>query len=350
MPHARRLTVLCVLAGAVTAHAQLIQSQQNEIVESVSRLLLANYVFPGEDWEGVGVQPEIPASSEEALETARLAALEGLGTRPTAPVVFAPGVVSVDGLSVYRGCFSPDGSAFYFFRRAAGEGESYRIHVTELLHGAWQPATPVDLGGDHSDLYPTLSPDGRFMVFSSYRPVPGTTTVRQANLWFTERGTDGWSEPRYLEGLSNPDAYNPGAVWGPDDILRYKEVTWRPGRRLHLAASWTGSSFGDPRPDEAFTWAGRIEGHYVWDVTLSPDRSIAILGVSRVDARGWRGQSDLWYARLRGGAWGAPKPIPGVNDAELSENFPVFTPDGEELLFVRDTAKYYKIPVSVLSP
>jgi len=54
---------------------------------------------------------------------------------------------------------------------AAAAGE------TALAPGGWSEAERVDLGGEFSDLYPTLTHDGQRLAFTSYRPFPGDTSA-----------------------------------------------------------------------------------------------------------------------------------------------------------------------------
>src|SRR5690349_6066545 len=101
---------------------------------------------------------------------------------------FEPDLLATD--NVFRGTFAPDGRTFLFFRKVAAnrDDEDYRILQSRLVNGRWTAPTRVTLGGEFSDLYPTISPDGRRLVFSSYRPVPGdTTSHRNAHLWYVDR-------------------------------------------------------------------------------------------------------------------------------------------------------------------
>ena len=58
-----------------------------------------------------------------------------------------------------------------------------------------------------------------------------------------------------------------------------------------------------------------------------------------------RGQpSDLWVSRHRGGTWETPVPlVAGVNTEHGWENFATVTPDGCDLVFVRDFSAFYRV-------
>ena len=55
---------------------------------------------------------------------------------PIEPEIFGAGVLSKG--EVYRGCFTPDGRSFYFFKKVTQGQENYRIFVSQfcrvLLH------------------------------------------------------------------------------------------------------------------------------------------------------------------------------------------------------------------------
>ncbi len=262
------------------------------------------------------------------------------------PEPFLPGIVTVEGENVYRGTFDRGGDRFWFFRKLGEGREQYRIWVTERGADGWRPPRRVDLGGDHSDLYPTVSPDGRALVFSSYRPIPGGGPP-QANLWWAPLGSDGTpGAPRYLGELSDPAAYDAGPVFDPDGTLRWTSEVWGPeARRTHRRARWTGSGFGpaeaDPTPE---AWRARLPDHLIWRVVTAPDGRWAAVEASALGSDGRPGPSDLWLSRRVGDGWGdLIDPGALVNTPDAYENFAGFTPDSHGLLFVRDFATYLRL-------
>jgi hypothetical protein len=267
--------------------------------------------------------------------------------------IFAPGVVSVPGASVYRGAFDPTGTAFYFFRKVAEEeeGEEYRIFVTHRRGGGWSSPERV-FAGEYSDLYPTISPDGRRMVFTSYRPLPGDTApAAKANLWYVDRTAHGWGRPRFMAQASTTANYDAKPVYQADGAVHFTSTLpdWR--TRVHLLTRWDGREFGppvsDPRSVARQGWVLPDSARfYVWDFEESPDGAFAILEVSQI-RDGRRGPSDLWIAFREGQGWSAPRPLDGVNSTGY-DNFFLFSPDGADMLFVRDFSTYYRVPARAL--
>src|SRR5215213_11972867 len=115
---------------------------------------------------GVRVQLPLPSLLRGAL---LLIASATVGSAQTADraTVLAPATISVG--NVYRGTFSPDGKRLLYFRRTSATGERYEIVESRASARGWSAPQRVDLGASTSDLYPSLSPDGRYLVFVSYR-------------------------------------------------------------------------------------------------------------------------------------------------------------------------------------
>src|SRR5206468_4873892 len=84
--------------------------------------------------------------------------------------------------NVFRGTFSPDGKRLLYFRRTAPTGEQYEIVESRATARGWSLPRRVDLGTASSDLYPSISADGRHLVFVSYRSAD-TTTRGATQLW-----------------------------------------------------------------------------------------------------------------------------------------------------------------------
>ena len=264
---------------------------------------------------------------------------------PAESEVVAPGIVS--GGSVYRGSFAPDERTLYFFRKVGpSNGEDYRIFRATRSADGWTPAERVALGGDHSDLYPALSRDGRTLVFSSYRPAPGDTSAhRNAHLWVATRTAAGWSAPRFLAEASRPGWYHSQPFFAHDGSLYVKRTSpdWRTAEQV--VVPFDGTAFGAPRPYEALSqWSTRLADRVVHHVFPAPDDSTVLLELSTRDPATRRpGPSDLWFAVRRGGAWSEPRPLGAGVNSPGTDNFPFFSPDGATLYFVRDFTELRRV-------
>lgn len=257
--------------------------------------------------------------------------------------------------NVYRGTFAPDGRTFLFFRKVSSEpnAEDYRILESRFVNGQWTRPARVSLGGEYSDLYPTVSPDGRRLVFSSYRPVPGDTSSKpNAHLWYADRVGAGWGAPVYMAKASFVGHYNSAPQFLADGSIYWSVTTpdWRTQR--NYVSRWDGREYTAPEEFVAAQrWKNWRPDVHVWNMRLGPDGSFGFVEVSRLDANRRRGPVDLYVTVRRGDSWTEPQPLGGgVNTPAATENFPVVSPDGKYVYFVRDFAGFYRAKLARVMP
>ncbi len=258
-------------------------------------------------------------------------------------------VAAIGSQNLYRGYYAPSGSTLYFFRQIEEAGESYRIFTTTKKDGMWQPARRLDLGGEHSDLYPAVSPDGSRLVFSSYRPVPGEAEPsKNANLWIANNIGGGWSAPRLLEHLSTPDQYDSAPRFEESGSLWFETTSPDWETTTTLVARWNGQAFERPIPHAPIESVKKSlpKGLHVWNGIADPSGLHIILEVSRRGSNNRLGPSDLWAMSRTEESWSEPKPLgSGINTAG-TENFVHFSPDGKRMGFVRDFKEMWEVSFS----
>jgi hypothetical protein len=266
------------------------------------------------------------------------------------PEVFGAGTLS-NG-EIYRGTFGPDGRVFYFFKKITRDEEDYRIFVSRLINDKWTEPQRVVLGGDYSDLYPTLSKDGKRMVFSSYRPVPGDTSPKpNAHLWFVDRKGDGWGQPVFMAAVNKVGHYHSWVEFGYDGAVYFRRTTPDWESTDTLLTRWNGREYSTP------TLFAEVEHWKRWrkDVQIAggspgPDGKVIFLDVATRNKHTGRGASDIWVSFKKsdggkGDSWTEPTPLGPAINAEGYDVFPFFSPDGQMLYFVRDFATFYQIPL-----
>ena len=263
--------------------------------------------------------------------------------------ILGPTMVSVG--NVYRGSFEPDGKTFYFFKKTgAPASEDYTIFRSRLVDRVWTAPERVNLGGAFSDLYPTISPDGRRMVFSSYRPAPGDTAASHPNayLWYADKAGDGWGPPVFMGKTVVFGYYHPQPFFGPAGAV-YFNRSGPPGspHNGQFITRWNGREFDTPeRWDAVDRWRGWRPDVQVIEGAPAPDGSFVILTVSVMDYEHRRRfPADLWVTFRRGTEWTEPRPLGGAVNTSAVENFPFFSPNGQELFFVRDYGRVHHVPL-----
>ena len=257
-----------------------------------------------------------------------------------APELFAPGVIS-DANRQWRITFTRDEAVAYF---AESEGffpatRTATIHVSRLRSGQWTEPEVAPFSGRFSDIDPFITPDGSRLYFSSIRPVDGVTRG-DIDLWYLERTTSGWSEPRrlgpevngpsdelYPSAAANGDLYfgvGPAAPNAESDWDIY--VARRTGDGLapreRLAAVSTDLPFdaGNPTADWEFNPEISADGRTLVFASLRP---------------GGHGLGDLYVSHRRDGRWTPPQNLGSPVNTRWDEYHPTLSPRGDHLYFAR---------------
>lgn len=291
-----------------------------------------------------------PTPSTRVLAGAVITAALGCG-RPASevgvePLPFAMEAIDDPESELFRASVSPDGAELFYFRKVTPDTEDYRIFRTRFVDGAWSAPEMLALGDSTaSNLYPTISPDGRTLVFTSYRPVDRNAS--NANLWMASREGDSWSAPRLLEASSTLENYDAAPWFGPGGVLHFTSTSPDWSTTHDRQARPIGDAFGPWEPDPLWEeFRAVLPDHHVWSGVLAPDGDLAVLEVSARGADGRILPPDLWAARRSDDGWTAPTPLPSPVNSPGTENFPSFAHGNQGiLLFVRDFATLYHVPM-----
>jgi len=114
------------------------------------------------------------------------------------PELFASGYIS-NGSDHFSVSFSPDGKEIYF----EIVDKVVKIGYTNLVNGVWSKPEVVPFCKNDPFIYgnPCVSPDGKKLFFVSFRP--GSVSENKENIWYSERISSGWSDPKPLSSNVN---------------------------------------------------------------------------------------------------------------------------------------------------
>jgi hypothetical protein len=263
------------------------------------------------------------------------------------PQLLGPESVSVG--NVFRGTFTPGGDTLYFFKNVTEGEEDYRIFRSHRNGASWTEPVPVSLGGDYSDLYPAISPDGRRMVFSSYRPAPGDTSAHpSAYLWYVEREGAAWGGPVFMAEATEWAHYHAQPIFDARGDLHFNRSGWDYRGHSEHVSRWDGERYGTPDTSAGWlAWRDRMEPHrHLYETTPGYDGSFLLLAIGERPDSGRPGPADLHVSFRSGTGWTAPRPLEAGVNTPLTENFAFYGPGGRELYFVRDFAGIYHLPLA----
>lgn len=267
---------------------------------------------------------------------------------PPVAIEFAPHLA--DSTKLFRGQFSPDGRELYYFKKVTPGQEDYRIFVSRLQNGTWSAPDRLLVAGEVSELYPTLSPDGRRLVFSSYQPVPGDTSSHpNAHLYVAERRGSGWGTPVLQRTASRIGWYHSGPVVQPDNSVHFMITSpdWRTA--ISMRSEWNGSEYGPATTySEAERWRDwQRDRMQVWGAQPTSQDSVMLVFVSERKPGGGIRPADIYASFRRADGWTEPRPLgAGVNTPEAVENFAFLSSDGCELLFTRGFSRFYHVSLT----
>jgi tetratricopeptide (TPR) repeat protein len=126
-----------------------------------------------------------------------IAQIDYLGQKPPGmkAEIFAPGIVSTNLYEHSAPAFSPDGKLVLW----TVVDPAFHAYLLEMKYenGKWsKPARPSFSDSTADDYYPSFSPDGKKLYFSSRRKLPkGYPEKNNIRIWEIERNKSGWGIP-----------------------------------------------------------------------------------------------------------------------------------------------------------
>lgn len=269
-------------------------------------------------------------SWEMPLKEIKFSNLKGdyLGQTPPwdVPVIFAPGIISVDS-TVEHGypTFSPDGNMVFWqsnLRHKEKETEIF-LKVMRRVDGRWTEPEISPYGG-----MPAFSPNGNKLYFIS------NDTEKEKGLYFIEKQGENWSDPQSLNLIS-----------------RFPELKYMYGPSVtsngtlyffgHAEGLGSRNDFGIYRselingiyakPELLPSSINAAEGVINWMPFIGADESYLLFSSDRQAG----GQGLFISFRKSDGSWTEAHGLGEAINSQKGERFPYVSPDGKYLFFTR---------------
>lgn len=252
------------------------------------------------------------------------------------PEIFAPGEISRDGIQM-KLTMSADGSEILYTERDPATNAVSFI-IRRRAGDSWSEPIVLPYSREYMDIEPSLSPDGKKILFVSNRPESGEGEPKKMpDIWMAENISDQWGTPVRLgppiraDDDSDIEAHPAFLSDGGIYFMRQSGKN----RRLFQAArrgDWFDAPV--PLPLKEDLLAGQFSGP-----CLSPDGRTLLMH-SRQE--GGFGNWDLYAAfKDEAGGWSELKNIGPVVNTDKPESSPTFSPDGRSLFFTRETDIYW---------
>lgn len=212
--------------------------------------------------------------------------------------------------------FTPDGNTVFFDRSA---GPHKTIMVSHRQGGHWSPPQAASFSGQWFDQDPVVSPDGKYLLFDSNRPIgPDGKPLTQdyfaggrgpgSNIWRVDRTRGGWAEPVWLGPTINSDVFVDFPSLAKDGTLYF--MLWNAKEKaMHI---WR-SQYRDGRylPPEFVTLGDPVTS--VHDPAVAPDQSFIVFDYGKVKG----GLGRLSIAFREGDHWSKPTDFGDVLNKDL---------------------------------
>lgn len=224
--------------------------------------------------------------------------------------------------------------------------EQATIVTAQWRPGGWSEPQTAPFSGEYSDMDPFVSPDGRFLFFSSERPTPDGEPARM-DLWMATRTWHGWSEPVHL----GPEVNSPGDelyasadVFGNLYFASDREGNWNIYRSKRLPR-------GGYAPAEKLGPGVNTDARWEFNPEISPDgRTLLFV---RLDFPGdptneGFGFGDIYVSRLRQGEFTPAQNLGACVNTAADEFHPTVLWERRLLFFARSTgaaSDFYYTPL-----
>ncbi|HVS91234.1 MAG TPA: hypothetical protein VHE59_04320 [Mucilaginibacter sp.] len=246
------------------------------------------------------------------------------------PKVFSQeGVASTADESV--AAFAPDEKTVYI-----ADGQT--IVVSKKIKGKWTKPVTAPFSGQWKDWDPTMSPDGKRLIFVSTRPLEGMPQdkpQKSAHLWYVDKISGGsWSSPKHFDAPVNEEGFNdfgPSVSGSGTICFCSRNRDGNKGMRGYYI-KWLGDHYDKPK---VLALNGDSE---IYDPFIAPDERYIIF-VSN---------NELYISYRQGDDWTQGWKLPAnVNNGK--GNFdPYVSPDGKTLYYSQDKAPgILMVPVSI---
>lgn len=228
-------------------------------------------------------------------------------------IIFAPGIVSVNGRYEYGVSFSPDLEEIYF--TAERKGESSSVYFSKLKDKKWTNPKKANLteGTKRGEMEAFVNHSGKKIYFTAY----DSTDVR---IWCATRSENWWSNAKQLDSPINSDIvfYSNEAMNGD---LFYKNVS---KRKMYYA----------PNKNDKYPEIFEVGIEYGSHGFIAPFQDYILID-ARKDNDKTKDKDIHVCFKKENGSWTKPINLGDAVNSKYNETCPSITPDGKYLFFSR---------------
>lgn len=250
------------------------------------------------------------------------------GQRPpgTTPEVFAL-CLDLKGKGNGGFVFSKSGNEVFFF--SIGSRGIYRIMLSEINNGCWQPPQKISRLASGNGMHPFYSADESKLFFGSDRHIHPNRRVPYSNLWFMERNEKSWNKAKPLPSIINTGFESCGSFDNANRLYfrRISKIT----RGDIFQSEYINGKFKKPLKLPKGINTAYDESH----PAIAPDGSYLIFSSKRPGGFN-NGRDSLWVVFKRAnGKWSEAINTGSKINNGHNTSCATISPDGKYIFFLR---------------
>jgi len=257
--------------------------------------------------------------------------------------IFAPGFISKENESEFGSIFSKDGSEFYYAVDINGKAE---IRYTKFENQRWSNPKTIISHDKYGYNDPFLSPNENELFYISDMPKNEKDTIRDLDIWYSEKIDNQWSDPINAGDMINSDKNEYYISFTSNGTMYFTSNKNEKENRLHdfdiYSATRINGIFNKPEKLSDSINTKRYEA----DVFISPDESYLIFSSARKEGFG---KGDLYISfKNENDEWKKAKNMGAIVNTKGHELCPFVTNDGK-YLFYTSRQDIYWISTQILN-
>lgn len=233
---------------------------------------------------------------------------------------------------------SPDGTEMYYTLQGNQRTYSVILYRTKRKDNTWTTPAVAPFSGKYGDLEPAFTADGKKLFFSSNRPLDGSNTIKDYDIWYVERRGNSWSEPVNAGEVVNTkaDEFYPSPTFS-GNLYFTAEYEHGVGKEDIFVCRWENGRYSKSTPLDTAVNSKTWE----FNAYVSPDEQYIFF--TAYGRKGDQGGGDLYMSTKDAqGKWQPAKQISIINSSYL-DYCPFLSFDKKMLFF---TSGRHGIPKS----
>lgn len=243
--------------------------------------------------------------------------------------LFAPHIIST-AAPEFAMTVSPDGKTAFFNRTNDDRSKIYLMQ-SKMENGGWGAPVVASFSDTlYREVDPMFTPDGKYLFFSSTRPLKGETEPGDFNIWVSPRTATGWSRPQPLGKEVNSGATEIFTSTTKEGHLYFTRMG-DGGEREIMRSELKNGKYQPAVAQDILT-----EGATFGNPAISPDEKFLVYFC---EGENWAtfGSSDLYICRRNDdGKWAEPLNMGVAVNSGYTEFAPSISPDGKWLYFTSE--------------